>query len=1289
MSLVSSPLRALAVTTVTAVAASLLLLPGPTTAAPAPAAAPAIPTEALGVPSQDTVGGLTVENSFVSSVGWVKPGETYPSRILLTNTRDAVVSEVLVTVTAPRGTRFTDAGSAARVSADGKRVVWSPGQVAAGADRTLVLESRAATLTQLPTVVWRDISSRARVTVGNASTTLTSHGPKVIPPGERYETARYGDRPFPVVPVDYTDRDYQTTHERTLDTVINDPGFPGSTFNLFQEMSLGQLYPEGTVPSDGIEATPYAAAEAAAYDFTPRSVPGDTCTGGVTYADSPISPIGTPVYPDRIVDGVYQLPGNTSFYGADSGGTAIAGPGSIDSGCGSPGKLVRDAAVISDPEIDYSDFDTDKDGVVDFFMAVFAGCGGNGASQLSAAGCDYAGAPYDNVWPHSSSLEFYYSDPETGLPGYTTDDQLKNLEGQPLWYTDDTYSKMTTADNGDALKVYVRVGPYNVNPETAIDKASVISHEYGHSLGLPDFYSTDSKETYGDWNLMATDKSQNIDAFGRQELGWVVPRVLSEDTAVTGWNDSKEDIGSIVWQTPDGAPYRLRDGQDGIVHNSEMYVAKLPGRTLLDPAAFDSGETASQTHAWWSGSGNDFGCVPGGGHNIDLQVPELATVDPESTVTLTFKSYWDIEWDFDYGFVMTTTDQGESYTSHPSERGYTTSNAQPPPLGGNPNQNQCQGTYDNGLTGTSGSYEAGTEAVDRNAAAPAYPEPVFLEDEYDVSDLAGEQLGALRFSYATDPGLARPGWFIDDVTVTVTEPGQQPRDVVVTDFESDGGPDDERVYNGGCREDLSTAQECTPGWSYVDAGGEAPADHAYYLELRDRSGFDLQGKGQIDRTPIEFGAGLSLVYTDEAHGYGNSGTPDQPAQSPLDSVPDPGNNTPDLGDAAFIDTPARSSFSDADWTDNYTNPSTESGNWEFTYDCLAFEVLSLTGEGEGPPASNGDLAGSVAFDLGQGCGGFDYGFGTDEGGDNSAPAARATATPSAARAGDRVRFSAAGSSDAETPDQLDYVWDFGNGGDAKDATGKVATHAYQQNGTYTATVQVTDPQGDTDTASVEVVVSDDPVDATAPEARISRTPKRPFTATRVTFDAARSSDDTTAPDDLTYRWNFRNGGSRVDATGRSAEARFRRPGKHAVVLTVTDGTGNSDTATQRFRVRRLVPCRSSAVTRAGSWRVVEDDDALRGSFCDNRGRGRGRDVLTLDFTGPQVVVVHGDSTRGGTAVVVIDGRRLRQRLSFRGSSRTVDFGNRLAFRNLGTGDHTIRVMMRRRTGHVEGFITQR
>ena len=56
----------------------------------------------------------------------------------------------------------------------------------------------------------------------------------------------------------------------------------------------------------------------------------------------------------------------------------------------------------------------------------------------------------------------------------------------------------------DDLPVFVRVGPYNVNPETVFQSASVISHEYGHHLGLPDFYNNDGV-VYADLNLMASD----------------------------------------------------------------------------------------------------------------------------------------------------------------------------------------------------------------------------------------------------------------------------------------------------------------------------------------------------------------------------------------------------------------------------------------------------------------------------------------------------------------------------------------------------------------------------------------------------------------------------------------------------------------------------------------------------------------------------------------------------------------------------------------------------------------
>ena len=1226
--------------------------------------------------------GLVLENSFVSSVGWVKPGDTYPSRIIVTNPTDAPVSGASVDLTAAEGSAFSSASGPGTHTVHPASFTWNLPSLGAGDRAVLVLQSTADTTTQMPTIVWHDLSSTAVLHAsGQPDSTVPSHGPKVIPPSDAYDTARYGDRPFPVVPLQYTDRSYQDTHSGdSLESVINDPGNPGSTFNLYQEMSLGQLYPEGTVPSKGIASADFTGFDPA-FPFTSVTDGTPNTCHGYTYAD--LGGTANPLYSERITNGVYNLPGDTDYYGDDANGSAVIGAETgqgalqqIDSGCGPTGKVVADAVALADPEIDYSDYDTDKDGVVDFFMGVFAGCGGNGASQLSVAGCSYSDAPYDNIWPHSSSLEYYYTDPATGLPGVVTNDQLKDDEGRPLFWTNDSYTEMTTTDTGK--KVFVRVGPYNLNPETAIDKASVISHEYGHSLGLPDFYSTGSRETYGDWNLMANDKSQNMDAFSRQELGWVVPEVLTGNRTVNGWKDSKEDTGTIHWQTEDGTPYTLTDGVDGTVHNSQMYVAKLPGRQLLDASAFtpsDTSEGASPSHLWWSGSGNDFGCTPSGGRNFDLAIPGAASLPAGSTINLSFKSRWDTEWDFDYGFVMTTVDGGQTYTSHASDNDYTT------PASTNPNTNACQAQYGNGLTGSSGSYQAGTETTDR-AGLTDSPPPVFLSDSYDISDLVGQADGALRFSYATDPGVARPGWFIDDVKVTATLPGGGTQDLYVTDFESNGGPDDPAVYNGGCRGDLSTAQLCTIGWKYLEAGAEAPQDHAYYLEMRDRSGFDDDGHGEIDRDPIGFGAGLYLAYTDESHGYGNFGTDDPPAQSPVDSVPEPGSETPNLNDAAFTADSGRSSYSDsgAGHIDNYTDPSSASGNWEFKYNCLGFDVLSMSGQGVGPETSDGDLTGDVQFTMGPDCGTFDYGYG--EGttpGDNTDPTAAASASPTTAKIGQQVTFDATDSTDAETPDTLDYSWDFGDGSGKQ--AGAVARHRFASGGTYTATVTVTDVAGGTDTDTVDVTV----VDKNAPKAAFTVKPTHPYAHGRTTLDGKKSSDETTAGKDLTYVWNFGDGGTRVDAMGRRTRLRFNQPGSHTVKLTVTDEAGNSSTVKKKVRVRRFVSCSSGRVDRNGSWQTVTGARSPFGDYCDTNGRGRGKDTVTMPFRGQSLVVVHGARRGGGTAAVFVDGERQGE-LSFRSKRRTIAFERTERYTGLGAGPHTLRIVMLRGTGYLSGFV---
>jgi hypothetical protein len=160
--------------------------------------------------------------------------------------------------------------------------------------------------------------------------------------------------------------------------------------------------------------------------------------------------------------------------------------------------------------------------------------------------------------------------------------------------------------------------------------------------------------------------------------------------------------------------------------------------------------------------------------------------------------------------------------------------------------------------------------------------------------------------------------------------------------------------------------------------------------MRDRSGFDAFGHGESDRGDVDWAPGLLLAYTDENHGYGNVGTDDPPAQSPLDSQPEPGNGTPDLSDAAFTAASGDSRFSDSGegHVDNYEDPSREDGQWRFDFDCLTLDIRRMAGQDVDEDARN--LDGDVTFQTGAGCGGFDYGNGAtaapgENGGDTELP----------------------------------------------------------------------------------------------------------------------------------------------------------------------------------------------------------------------------------------------------------------------------------------------------------------
>ncbi|MEX2556898.1 MAG: immune inhibitor A domain-containing protein [Actinomycetota bacterium] len=831
-----------------------------------------------------------VRAQFVSERGWVAPGEEYIHEIEYRNISGSAATGATITETLPANAVFVSS-TPAPTSRSGNMITWKIGSIASGLDwpagakaaNRILVTARAKTFKENPQIVHHDLSATAVLTQsGKSALSSTTHGPRVT----TQETARFGDRPFPVVLVDYVDFKHSPAAAGwTFYNRISNPNNPASIYTHYQNMSFGQLYPQGELAALNAKTTAFTEDT---YKWSNPYFKGNTCTGVTTI---PPDALGQGPYTEftpateRIVDGWYQLPGQRQYYGADDKGTAIA-LGSIDAGCGPTSKMAYDAASIADPEIDYNEFDSDRNCLVDFFEIAFQGRGGNGDSQLNGG--------YDNVWPHSGDLTDSYIDPVTGISGYESNDQCRDRLERPLWWTDQFRLEQTTKDMGDELRAFSRVGPYNVNPENGT--TSVFAHEYGHSLGLPDFYSGD-RDTIEYWDLMATDGFQYMSVFSRQDLGWIVPRRTTTSLNAT-LRESKIDTHRIDAIDANGDPYTLSGPN---VHNADAFYVELPHRTLFE-------SVPSGKHAFYSTAGDGFGCP---GRTMDIDLENTRTAPAGTALTLSFKSWYEIEWDFDYGFVMISTDKGKTFQSVASEEGRTT------PREFNPFTSACQEKYSNGITGSSASPPWPQNVVARtNGDMPA---PEFIDDSYDISACAGTEC-VIRLAYSTDVGVAMKGWVVDDLKVA--------GDDGKTYFDDDG--ESQRPY-------------LFDGWTRF-ATGPTAFDHGYYVELRDRVGNDFDSAGQGDRHPINWIPGISIWYTDEAHGYGNNGVADPPAQTVMDPRSQAANNTPNLRDASFFPLPGLNRFSDKAWTDNYA--AAEGGPWRFAYDCFGVSVGSISGLGK-------------------------------------------------------------------------------------------------------------------------------------------------------------------------------------------------------------------------------------------------------------------------------------------------------------------------------------------------------
>ena len=197
----------------------------------------------------------------------------------------------------------------------------------------------------------------------------------------------------------------------------------------------------------------------------------------------------TPVFE---VLGPVKLDNNMSYYGGNSGGSDIR-----------PYQALIDAAKKLDGSVDFSDFDNDGDGTVDFILFYFAGYD---EAQGGGSNC---------IWSHSwelSALDSYYE----YKTNYRTFDEVK-------------------------LDKYFCTSELIGNSGSTICNIGTTCHEFGHALGLPDFYDTDydTNSTPNDMYEYSTMCSGSYNNDSRTP-----PYFTSEELKILGWYDDQEYITS-------------------------------------------------------------------------------------------------------------------------------------------------------------------------------------------------------------------------------------------------------------------------------------------------------------------------------------------------------------------------------------------------------------------------------------------------------------------------------------------------------------------------------------------------------------------------------------------------------------------------------------------------------------------------------------------------------------------------------------------------------------------------
>ena len=181
-----------------------------------------------------------------------------------------------------------------------------------------------------------------------------------------------------------------------------------------------------------------------------------------------------------------------------------------------------------------------------------------------------------------------------------------------------------------------------------------------------------------------------------------------------------------------------------------------------------------------------------------------------------------------------------------------------------------------------------------------------------------------------------------------------------------------------------------------------------------------------------------------------------------------------------------------------------------------------------------------------------------------APTASFTASPTTIEAGQTVSFDASASSAPSGSTITRYEWDLDGNGSFETDTGSTPTTSktYPDAGTVAVGLRVTDNQGNTSVATVNVMVNAPPVPSFVFQ------PETPVRGEPVTFVSTSQDPDGRI---ASYEWDLDNDGQFDDGNGQIATYTFPTAGAKAVRLRVVDNLGSARIATSTVTVRNQAP----------------------------------------------------------------------------------------------------------------------